>query len=192
MTNNSKKNRKIALALIIVAIVTMIAVLIMMLFGTSETHVSEENRHDIINVLDCETMASTNQILTSDTAIKTNHRVKLEFLGDYFDKANYTYTATYRSDEEAKTALPLLHADYNIYMGKTGVYQEDFYPTFSVINSQVIINLFMPEKLLNSSTVRFIFLNDEELNGLKKSTIKEMQEIYEDKNFACKVTNNSK
>lgn len=189
-----KKIRKKVLAVFtIVFIFVMIVALAIFLMKGSETLITTEDKYETISVLDCNAMSPTvDPLFISSTASNADHHVKLEFRGKSFDKASYIYTGKYQSNEEAEDALSLLHADYNIYMGSTGIYQEDLYPTFSTIGSENVINLFIPKKFLNTSTARLIFLDSEELDDLNNSTIEHMQETYEKKNFSCKVINNSK
>lgn len=190
-----KKSKRIKAILSVIglfSVATSTILLGILFFGTSETHTSTKNEYPTLTVLDCESPSPVDPFFATYNAITTSHRVKIEFRSSFFDKASFTYTATYNSDAEASTASSLLHADYNIYMGsKTGIYQEDLFPTFSIIGPKNIINLYISEKYLDSGTARLIFLDEEELNGLMSSSTPEvMQNIYEQKGFSCKITNN--
>lgn len=175
---------------IIVIIGAFVLAIFAILFNNSETHISTKNEQNTINILDCTTISPTKPFFKHNLEIKSEHRVKIEYINDSFSGLNFTYTGTYQSPETASEALSWLHADYNIYVAKTGVYQEDLFPTFSTIGSENVINLYLPKKYLNSGTAKFVFIDNDEFNSINNTSIQKMRELYENKGFTCNVTNN--
>lgn len=185
---NSKKSNKLILT--IIAITCIVTIIVVVLNSGSETHISKKDKSSSINILDCTIVSPVEPFFHYDSELYSEHRVKAEFTNDFFDGFNYIYTGIYQSSEVAEEALSWLHADYNKYIAKTGVYQEDLYPTFSAMNSKAVINLFLPKKYLNTGTSTFVFLNNNEFNNLDNTSIQDMHRIYEEKGFTCNITNN--
>lgn len=116
------------------------------------------------------------------------HIVKYIFnSSEKIDGISYTYYNNFSSSESAIQAEAQLHVDYNTYMGKTSVYQEDLFPSFNINDSSLTINLYIKPEMLTSETNLFVFLGQEEYGEIKELTLEELKELYEDKHFSCKI-----
>ena len=183
----NKKTIKIAETCGIVAIFTLAALGVIMLLQPKETRSTTTSTQAELKVLDCKSSSPTNPFFASDVATSPLHEVKLQYKNDNLDRVNYTYTAKFESQKIAENVLSLLHANYNIFMGKTSIYQEDLTPTFSNIDTEDIINLYIELQNLTVDTAKFIFLENEEYLKLNKLSIDEVKKIYEKKSFICEI-----
>lgn len=187
--NKNRQLLKMAKICGVVAVCVLMIIFGVVLAQPKEIRISEKNDNEATTVLDCKSSVATlDAFFVSDVADDFMHEVKLIFDDDdNFSTINYTYSGVFNSEEDAGTALSLMHADYNIYMGKTNIYQEDLYPTFSVLGARGIVNLFIERNDLTVDTAKFIFLDSEQYEEVDEMTIDEVKMLYESKGFVCKI-----
>lgn len=183
----SKIGKTLTICGIIAMILIVIAVSIIILLQPKETHISSGTEKSSIEVLDCVSSVQNEPFFVSDKAIDSNHEVKITFNNNKPDKYNYTYIGKFDSNKIAEEELSWLHGDYNNYMGKIDIYQEDLSPSFTVLDNDVIINLYLDNKTLAVDTARFLFLTSEQFVNIKKMPITEVAKIYKNRSFNCVI-----
>ena len=169
-------------------LICILVLAVVILNGGSESRTSINVNTNSIGILDCKSENPTGRFFSYESEKKSMHEVKIAFDDDGINKLSYTYTGNFSSNEEVVEALSSMHADYNKYMGTKDTYQEDLTPTFSPINLEAIINLYINEKTFNYDTARFVFLTDEEYAGIKTMSTKSIEKLYSGKGFSCKFS----
>lgn len=187
-SKNEKLMSSIATWIVIIAVSIGLGVAVFMLFRGEETHISTGTVETLIKSLVCNATNPKNPFFVSDTAEEFNHEIKVTYHGETADKISYIYDGTYASNNMADTAGAALHADYNIYLGENGVYQESLYPTFSVVDNKLKVSLYADYKKLSSVTARLFFINAEEFHDLNNYSAEELGNLYAEKGFSCEIS----
>ena len=187
-SKNKKMASLIATGIVIIAVSIGLGAAVFMLFRGEETHISTNTAETIIKSLVCNAANPKNPFFISETAENYNHEIKVTYRGETADKISYMYDGVYVSNSVADTAGASLHADYNIYMGENGVYQESLYPTFSVVDNKLKVSLYADYKKLNSVTAKLFFINAEEFHDLDNYSAEELSNLYAEKGFSCEIS----
>ena len=186
------KNKKIissaATWIVAIAVSIALSVVAFMLFGSKETHISTSTAETIIKSLVCNAANPKNPFFISETAENYNHEIKVTYRGETADKISYVYDGVYVSNSVADTAGSSLHADYNIYMGENGAYQESLYPTFSVVDNKLKVSLYTEYGKINSVIAKLFFINAEEFHNLDNYSIEDLGNLYAEKGFSCEIS----
>lgn len=186
------KNKKIisstTIWIVAIAVSIALSVAAFMLFGSKETHISTSKTETTIKSLMCNSADPKNPFFVSETAETNNHVVKVTYRGEIADKISYNYDGSYTSSSVADTVGSSLHADYNIYMGKNGAYQESLYPTFSVVDNKLKVSLYTEYNKVNSVTAKLFFINAEEFHDLDNYSIEDLKNLYVEKGFSCEIS----
>lgn len=170
----------------VIALFAFTAFLAIVFLQPNESSSSTSLDQGKTTLLDCIANTLEDSFFISKDASSYSHEVKLVYQNDRLTKVNYTYTGQFASDNEADSALSWLHADYNNYMGRTSIYQEELSPTFTAIDANAIINIFMDEEHFAPETAVFVFLDANEYSMVKKSKLDDAKNLYESKGFYCK------
>ncbi|MBR2795879.1 hypothetical protein IKE13_02425 [Candidatus Saccharibacteria bacterium] len=171
-----------------VAIVLVVVFLLLNIFMPKEVYISDNNEPETIGSLYCKSSSPGGVFFNSDKVKSAEHEIKITMLDDKVDKMNYTYTGIFESREETEKELSKMHADYNIYMSGTNIYQEDLYPTFSNLETKGVINLYIQNNTLNSATAKLMFLSNDEYSQFDKYDLEMLEKVYNDKGFVCVIT----
>ena len=179
------KQKTFRIIFILVFIVLIIS-LIFILLTPKETYVHGDGDAQMVftDILQCKSSNPDVSFFTYD-AEKSEHTIKIIFKDNKINKINYTFDGNFSSDKKAETTLSQMHAEYNTYMGGTSIYQENLTPTFSLLGSEIIINLFIDEKYFVPSTAKIVFLDGNEYVRARDGNIDEIEEIYKSKGFLC-------
>ena len=194
MTELEKKSKKkklissISTWIVIIATSIGLGAVAFMLFRGEETHISTNTAETVIKSLVCNAASPKNPFFVSETAENYNHEIKVTYRGETADRISYVYDGVYVSNSVADTAGASLHADYNIYMGENGVYQESLYPTFSVVDNKLKVSLYTEYGKINSVIAKLFFINAEEFHNLDNYSIEDLGNLYAEKGFSCEVS----
>lgn len=189
MKHDEKSNHKKRFGVVeftaLILIIVIVVILLLFLTGKSESYTSNTTRENSISILDCKSEKPNEKFFSHNAESTATHEIKIIFDNNAIDKLTYTYIGRYVTNTEAKDAISWMQGDYNKYMGTTSVYQEDLTPTFSVIGTEAIINLYFNTNTFNSETARFVFLDDGEYTAAKNMSAKNIEKIYREKGFSC-------
>ena len=94
------------------------------------------------------------------------------------------FEGTYANETKAEGASSSMHADYNIYMGKTGVDAENYTPVFNYIDSRAKYNLYTKASGLRASTYGIFLIGDHDA----ELTLDSLQSVYRSEGFSCEIT----
>lgn len=183
-----KKDIFVIIASILVCLIVIGIVIIALIMGGNETHTTEDYVGEKSEILHCTSSSPKDGFFAiSQDANIVEHELKFMFnkMGIY--NAAYSYNATYSSEKIAKKALSKMHWNYDDYMGKTSIYQENLTPVFNNYNNDARISLFFDKKYLVSEVSDLLFLKKEEFEKAMKYSIDELSEFYKNKNFSCKI-----
>lgn len=162
-----------------------VIILVVILLHGNNVYILNDNKTTATKSLHCDA-ESVPQPFFNYVGVDTRHDVKYIFDSEEnVDKVSYTYKNVFASNEIATHAEAKLHTDYNLYMGKTDVYQEDLSPTFVINNNKLTINLFMDRNTFTQDTAIFVFLTREDFENIYKYKIYDVKKMYENKNFSC-------
>ena len=185
------KNKKIissaATWIVAIAVSIALSVVAFMLFSSKETHILANTTETTIRSLVCSSADPKNPFFVSGTETN-NHELKVTYRGETADKISYNYDGSYASNSVADTAGSSLHADYNIYMGENGSYQDNLYPTFSVVDNKLKVSLYTEYGKINSVTAKLFFINAEEFHDLDNYSIEDLGNLYAEKGFSCEIS----
>lgn len=154
----------------------------------SEKTIKENNNVTKIDYLYCQGDNLEDAFFKDSSQLLAKHEIKYTFSDGKPDKISYTYTGTFDSSDSAKATMSFLHADYNNYMGKAGIYQESLYPSWNVVESDAVINLFIDNDQYNVATAKFLFMSEEEYTKQKIDNIARLESFYRTKGFSCKTS----
>lgn len=186
MKQNKKKVVIITLCFIVVVAIVVIALL--NIFKPKETYIKSKDSFEAISSLYCTSSNVNGAFFHDETARKEVNEIKFSYKDGKIDKMQFTYTGDYPNAEMAKSASDRMHYNYNTFMDNTSVKFSDLSPNFSVIDKQVIVNLFFDEKTATAETASLLFLTDSDTGNYKNNTLSTMKKKYENKGFSCKIT----
>lgn len=171
----------------IFGMIIIILIIIAILNSGKEQRISTHNTEMSTRAVYCKGSVVNNPFFNRYSSMDRQHEIKVVFHDDQIDKINYTYTGKYEKEELATKDVSLLHADYNIYMSKTSIDQEALLPTFSVINTDIIVNYSVDKETLTSETARLVFLDDKQYSKLPSYSINDAMSLYKNKGFHCEI-----
>lgn len=186
--NKEKKNRNPLFSKIIFLVLIAVVVYIVWLLsnGSYIYYSNPQSDGDSNSVIVCDGNSIDNAFFSYQGEISPVHRLKFLFSNDHFSEAYYSYDAYFNSREISEQASSWMHGKYNIYMRDVvGLYQEKLSPTFSVIDTRVLIRLYIAQGLLNSGTADFIFLDEGELVNIDAYKPDDFMTLYQRKGFSC-------
>lgn len=186
-SKNKKAMSLVATWIVILAVVIAVVAFFMVNFRSTETYMSTSSDGATVGSLSCTAVNPENPFFAS-SAQNSNHELKITTRGQAKDKISYVYNGEYASNAAAETAGSSLHADYNIYMGENGIYQESLYPTFSVVENRLKVSLYTEFDKINSVTARLFFINADEFHELNDYSVEDMKVLYESKGFLCEMS----
>ena len=188
VTKKAKNRSAGAICAAVVILVLVVGLVLVFLMNRTETRTWHDETTTTTGSLVCTNASPANAFFKHDDEVSAEHKIKVTFKGDQFDKLNYTYTGEFESNEEATSALSEMHADYNIYMGENGLDQEALYATFSPMENEGVINLYISRDDFNSATAKFVFLSNGEFKKMGKYSAEEVQKVYKNKGFTCQLS----
>lgn len=187
------KNEKMAVTFktigaVLIFLAVVVVVFILILTNGNETYTSERIENNSMDALICSTGGVEDAFFSSETVNQINNEVKITFGQDKISKVFYSYTGVYRSNEVAEEDETRLHAKYNIYMGENNVQQESLSPNYSTAKNDLKISLYVDDlNKINETTAVFFFIDKEEINDFKRSSMDELAAFYKEKGFSCKT-----
>lgn len=188
---SKRKSQQIAIGFVLFSLIAIIVVLIIVFTGgTSKgSYTSSDNNTISVDSLVCSSSTPQSPFFKPQGASNPKHELKIILKNDHAEKVNYSYTGRFSSNQAAEDELSILHANYNKYMGGINIYQEDLYPTFSAIDNDGHINLYLDRSTLTADTAIFAFLSSAEYAGLENYSADKLTEIYTKKGFSCQINN---
>ena len=186
--DKGKNSRNILLTASILFVIAVVAgILALFLTNGKETHTVAEESKDGSGVLYCESRARDDAFFKSPGVINEKHELKIIFQNQKAGEMSYTYTGKFNSNEIAESNSSSLHAKYNLYMADIGLDHESLSPTFSIIKSDVVANLYITQKIFSSGLAQFMFLTSEEYSKVNDYTMEEFANLYSKKGFSCTI-----
>ncbi len=158
-----------------------------LLMRGSETRESAEASNYSVSALSCESSSQEDAFFKKNGAILETHTIRITFSGGAASSISYSYNGIFTDENAAESAKSSLHADYNIYMGKSGLSPESLTPSFSDKENEAKVSLFSDVKKLNAGTAKFFFLDMEKYRIVNSSSEEELSKIYENDGFICSV-----
>lgn len=185
--NNTRTIKTVAVGLSIIAVVAVVSLIILNVFGSKETYITDGGTTAAVSSLDCRIITPKDAFFYSDEDLNATSEVKATLVDDKFDKISFVYTGTFADNNAAKVVSSAMHADYNIYMNGTPIDFSELSPNFSVIGNQVVINLFLTTETLTTETAKLIFLSASETSKIKNYSGGDLKKLYTDKGFSCNL-----
>ena len=136
----------------------------------------------------CQSNKTTNTFLLTNSPVNATHEIKIPS-NDSNTFISYTYTGNYDTHENALNEEATSHAKFNTLLQESGIDAKDLYPTFSVVDSSLIINYTLSKKLLNESTAKLLLLQQEDLSIFLNGEREQVNNLYTKKGFTCKNIN---
>ncbi len=183
MKDRARKNVMIVGAVLIVVAIVFV---ILSLTKKTELYISGDSEPITTDYLLCSAHSPSNAFFESNDAKQNEHKVKIIFKNNSIESINYTYTAKFASEKIASEVMDAMHAKYNIYMNDIGIYQEDLLPTFSVIDTEDIINFSVKNNYYTSGISRLVFLDADSFIPIGNLTKEIVQDKLEERGFSCK------
>ncbi len=164
-----------------------IVVLIFMMIG-NETHTSNDTTGEKRKIVYCSSSSPKDAFFaTTQDATGIEHELKFIFEDSGVNTAAYTYKSTLSSEKDAEIEISKMHWNYDDFMGKENVYQEDLSPVFNNYGNEIRISLFFEKKHLVSELSDLLFLTKDEFRKAIKYSPNELAKLYKNKNFSCKI-----
>ncbi|MBQ3263782.1 hypothetical protein IJH06_01585 [Candidatus Saccharibacteria bacterium] len=188
-----KSNMKVWLVVASVLVVVALCVVgMVLLLRGSETRETGSKETYAISALTCTTRSAEDAFFSLDSAISSEHTIKMTFKDEKPDKVSYSYVGEFSTAELAEKASSSYHANYNVDMGGNKMNPEKLTPAFVATDKTVKINLYSAVNELNATTAKFFFLTADEQRNLSTYSEKTIQKIYENVGFKCEYNNQSK
>ncbi len=187
MSEKEKNNSAIVRILAIIVLVGLIIMVAWILSNGKETRETTEVGQGDYNALTCTSSTVENAFFASSDAQRFSHEVKVLFYGESLKELSYRYDGTFSSNSVAENVEAWMHADYNMYMGKNGVYQESLNPVFSVNKSKLIVSLYAEAKKFNLAVAKLFFVDEENFAKLDSYKANDYKKMYEEKGFSCEI-----
>lgn len=185
---NSKKKKIIVDAVIIAVIAAIITVTIFLLTYKKETRIIESYDDGDTSSLVCTSRKNDNEFsfFYSETAIRTEHTLKLVYSDKIITKISYEYEGEYDTGENAEKDSGHLHAIYNIYLSDHGVDHEILSPVFQFTDNKALIRLYLDDYgKMNSAIGKVFYIGSGMIDSVGKNSPEETKKIYENKGFSC-------
>lgn len=183
--NNRASKRTFGLIFSIIAICIVIAAVLAFFMNGKRTDNSDGDTNVLIGILTCTSNTPKEPFFTLFDEIGPSHKIKVTFRGGKYDKFNYTYDAKFDSEKKVEQALSALRAKYNRYMVSIKMDQESLSPTFSGVNDELLINLYIERQNLTVGTGKFALLSEKEFDDIDRFNVDDFKRMYAGKGFAC-------
>lgn len=180
--------QKIGIGFILMASVLLVIIFITLIIP-KEIHTSTNDNSTSISSVNCNKKNDEGAFFTSEKAQNSRHIIKATFRDNTIDKMNYTYEADFDTEKDAETELSLLHANYNIFMGKVELDIELLTPNFSRFGKTNVINLYIVRSSMRNGIAKLLFLSDDKMGEIPEINIDRFAKIYSDMNFTCNINN---
>ena len=182
-----KNNRILTLVLVGVGLIAL-AILIAIFANGKETRISEPMESETISALYCTARGIEGAFFSSETANTIENEIKITYNNNGIDKIYYSYNGVYRSSDVAHEDEVRLHAKYNKYMGENGQKIEDLEPSYDEMKNKLHIGLYADSyDRINEVTSVLFFIDKENINKIKKYSMEDLKNYYDDKSFSCKL-----
>lgn len=181
-----KEQKKIIDIGILILIIGIILMIIWILSFKKESVSTTEPQNNNYASLECTSSSPTNPFFTSTTVQRFTHEIKVLFSDQKIKEISYRYDGTYNSNEAAESAKAHLHAEYNKYMARNGVYEETLNPVFSTNKSKLMVSLYAETKKINPTVARLFFISADDYQTIDNYTAEDFKKLYESKGFSCK------
>ena len=172
-----------------IGLIVLLVVLIWLLLGGSETHISDGSEGERAEVLVCKTGAVDGGFFYDGSAGETQNEVKMLFVDGKIDKVFYSYRGDFASEGQAESVSATMHAKYDIYFGENNASRSVFTSTFANVANEVRINIYGGYDSLSDATAVFFFLDRDEIESEKEYSMDKLGEFYAKKGFKCEYNN---
>lgn len=169
----------------VVGLVVLLIILIWLLLGGSETHLSDGSEGEKTEALICRSGALSEGFFYDESASETRNEIKILFAKEKIDKLFYSYRGDFASEGQAESVSATMHAKYDIYFGENNASRSVFTSTFANVANEVRVNIYGRYDSLDDITAVFFFLNRDEIEVEKAYTLEELGEFYTKKGFEC-------
>lgn len=116
--------------------------------------------------------------------------VELKILAKFVDNQITSVSAEiskiFTNSDSAEAFTNMLHANYDNYTGSRGINKKGITPSYTSIDGNSKIIIFIGEKALNDKTAPLVLIDQDRLN---ESSVENIEQNYEKKGFTCEKNN---
>ena len=177
--------------LLLVLILAVVAGITWLLTNQIETRISKKVEENEYRLLECTIGSMTEElspvIEPKELGESMGYDIKMVFENGELSKVSYTFEGVYASTQMAEKVRATLHADYNKYMGNSGIDAGILNPVFTYNKNNVNVSLFTDRKKLSSTVAPVFLISRDEYGRMNDFSLEKLQKLYEGKGFTCDV-----
>ncbi len=189
MSNQDTENNKTVFVKIVffAVIVGVTALIVWLLSYKKESHITNKIPQSNYSVLECKSSEPKEPFFSSDDASSRSYDIKVLFTDGALKELSYRYDGVFESESAAKNAEARMHADYNKYMDANRFRAESLNPSFSIIDSNLVVSLYADVTLFNRVVGRLFFISDEEFDKVQGYSEADYKKMYTSLGFICEI-----
>lgn len=183
----NKQNKKFYIVMIVV-LLAILALSFLLSYREETTTTKVENKSEIVFLSCQQNLVKNYPLFSDDNYDNVELKILAKFVDNQITSVSAEISKKFTDSNSAETFTNMLHANYDNYTGSRGINKKGITPSYTSIDSNSKMVIFIEEKALNDKTTPLVLIDQDRLN---ESSVENIEQNYEKKDFICeKIINN--
>ena len=192
MSKKSKNTHKlITICSFSVAIISIFILFFANLLSERTSHETTGEAISSVDYLSCVSTEKIESVFSVSNASKIENKVKILFKNDIINEIMYSLSGTYINETTMEKEGGHWQAEYNLYLGESGIKPSSIDSTIYHTKTNAWANLITKPENLNVATAKLFLLDENQLTNIGKAGMNTLKKYYEGKRFTCETHKNN-